>query len=629
MTDLPNWVTDVSAGKVDRLPHISVPGLNDRPLAPEIIRLATEFLEQFLRNVVRAVMGFFPGGDTAFNILSQWGEDLHDNIQGFITQLNQIGDIFNGLVVVPFNAAVAHVADWFQENVFRKINIETLFSGADLSITPDDFEPGLAILAAGIDGAGKTISQFLDGLRNALTIGAPTSGVTVDEVTFAASAIKTKVVDTSDSVATVRNRADKVKNRPWWESPSPFEEVSVPRVLLQPRLNPSTLVYDKPDVTLADGTLHLIPVRMRDSQVINEVGLLVLGDDPPPTALYLGLFTVDPVTGAHALIHDFGDVKGDIDTGPEMLYEQRFQTGVDILGPAGDVFSVGILPIGDSFRVAGVMRDQIITAFTLYPQSSTEVVTGQSSMPTDVDDADMDHTFGYRVYVSVGQTFTDAPEDETLLTLNETFNVPPTNSWSSPSWVRFLTASAKLYVDSSGGIRAGTTGVAGGDSTFWGAGLATTKLNTDDQSVELTIGDNTWSTGAYNHVTMRGYVRCKSDGSTGACMHIDSNGTGAGLGRVRIANTTAMSGIGTVRATVTGLTIASGDRFRLEAVGDTYTVYQNDVAIPGATWTDTGGAVVPVGKTWRYVGWGHGERTTVGSFWRMAALDEWTARDVA
>lgn len=629
MTDLvPDWATGVSAGKVSELPHISYPGLNDRPLAPEIFDIIRQFLENFLRKVVEAFLGNFPGGDTAFNLLSQFGEDLNNLVTGFQTMLNQIGDIFNGLVVTPFNAAMGHIADWFQVNVWQKLNVETLFNGVDLSITPDDFEPGLAVLTAAIDGTGKTIAHFLDGLRNALTIGAPTSNVTVDEVTFAASEIKSKVVVASDSTITVANRADKAKNRPWWESASPFEEVSVPRVLLQPRPNAGLTAFEKPAVTLADGTLYLIPARMRDNQVINEVGILSLGDDPPPTALYLGLFTVDPITGEQTLVYDFGDVKGDIDTGAEMLYEQRFQTTYDILGPAGDVYSLGILPIGDSFRVAGVQREQIITSFTLYPQSSTEVVTSQTSMPASVDDADMDHTFDYRVYASIGQTFTAAPEDETLLTLLETFPVSNTSNWSSPSWLKFLSFNAKFYVDT-GDIRGGTTGGATGTANFRASALATTKLNTDDQSVELTIGDNTWNSNAYGNITMRGYVRCKADGTTGVAMHVDSNGTAAGAARVRIANVTDMVSLGTVQATVTGLTAVEGDRFRLEAVGDTYQVYQNDDAIPGASWTDTGAAVAPVGKTWRYVGFGSGERTTLGNFFGIAGLDQWVGKDIA
>lgn len=103
-----------SAGRVNALPN-TVDGLGDRALAPEILQLIGEFLERFLQNVVRAVMGVFPGGDTAFNILSQWGEDLDNQIQTFITQFNQIGDIVTGLIVVPINDMVSDFNDWWQD----------------------------------------------------------------------------------------------------------------------------------------------------------------------------------------------------------------------------------------------------------------------------------------------------------------------------------------------------------------------------------------------------------------------------------------------------------------------------------------------------------------------------------
>lgn len=446
------------------------------------------------------------------------------------------------------------------------------------------------------------------------------------------STVRTAAVTASESTITLASLSSQPKNRPWFESPSPFEEVSVPRVLLGPRLDPGTLTYVVPDVTLVDGTGHFIPVRMRDDGIVNEVGLLVLGDDPPPTALYLQLLLVDQASGEHTLIYDFGDIKGDIDTGAESLYEQRWQTDSDILVQAGEVYSVGILPVGGDFRVAGVMREQILTAFTLYPQSSTETLAGLSSLPSTVDEADFNHTFGYRVYVSVGQAFVDLPEDETLLTLTETFNVPNTSSWSSPAWARFFSTHATLYVDS-GKVLTGTVDVPLGDANYWGSALATTKLNTDNQSVELTIGAGPggggWMSGAYGHGTKRGYLRCKADGTSGACLHVDSDGTEGGA-RVRIASITDLHSIGTVQATVTGLTAAIGDTFRIDAVGEDYRVYHNDVELDtDPLWTDAGNSTVPVGKSWRHVGWGGFERTTIGVYHRIAGLDKWIGKDIS
>ncbi|BBY65018.1 hypothetical protein [Mycolicibacterium helvum] len=60
---------------------------------------------------------------------------------------------------------------------------------------------------------------------------------------------------------------------------------------------------------------------------------------------------------------------------------------------------------------------------------------------------------------------------------------------------------------------------------------------------------------------------------------------------------------------------------------DTYQCYYNDVAISGAVWSDPT-EIVPVGKTWRYVGMGTGQYTTVGAYYYVAGINQWIGKDL-
>lgn len=503
-----------------------------------------------------------------------------------------------------------------------------------------------------------TWNRIVSGYHRTTTTTA--SAADVEEVMIS---VGSEILVAQEATITLANQANAPRNVPFWVSPNRFEEVSFPRAMLQPvptigsggggatstgsGLNgidanwnaeerdavqghthtaPShshVMGFAKPLYTIPAGTLALTAITMTQDRLINVGRFLAGGDTPPSTALYVGLYSIDPATGTQTLVYDYGDQKGNISTGTD-LYETALNLPADMLADAGAMFALGILPVGGSFTVGAIRRQPISTAAVIYPKAATELVTGQTALPATVADASMSHTATHRIWVSLGQAVESVPEDNSPVTLSMTFDVADTSSWSSPSFTQSGTANSKFAV-ADGQIFGDAPTVLFGDNTYWRSALCLTSVHTNDHMAEITLGTG-WDDAAYGYATDRAYVRCNSAGTSGVCLHVDATG---GTVRVRIANIANMVSIGTVRATVTGLPYALGDRFRIEAVGNTYQAYRNDVAIPGAVWVDDGN-VVPTGKAWRRHGFGSGVRCTNGFTRNVPAhIDRYRAADVA
>lgn len=508
------------------------------------------------------------------------------------------------------------------------------------------------------DDVRDTWNKVVGGYRRTTVTGQTSADV--EEVMIS---VGQEILVAQESTITLANQQNAPRNVPFWVSPNRFEEVSFPRALLQPvptigsggggstRTGSGLGVLDanwnaeerdavqghthsapshthvmgfaKPLYTIPAGTLALTAVTMTQDRLVNVARFLAGGGTPPSTALYVGIYSIDPATGTMTLVYDYGDQKGNINTGAD-LYETALTLPNDVLVDAGSMFAVGILPVGGSFAVGAVRRQPISTAALVYPAAATELVSGQSSLPSTVANGSMDHTSTHRIWVSLGQAVDSVPEDNSPVTLTMTFNVANTSNWSSPSFQQYGNASSNFTVDN-GQIYGGGPTVLFGDVTYWRSALCLTPVHTNDHMAEITLGTG-WDDNAYGYATDRAYVRCNSSGTSGVCLHVDATG---GAVRVRIATTTDLVSIGTVRATVSGIPYVVGDRFSIRAVGNVYQAYRNDDPIPGAVWTDSGN-VVPIGKAWRRTAFGSGSRCTNGfTRYAPAHIDSFKAADLA
>lgn len=566
--------------------------------------------------------------------LASAGQDIRDAIVNAITGGSGTGhstaDVIAALLNIP----------------------QHLISGLE-----DDLADAGDAIADVWDDVRDTWNKVVGGYRRTTVTGQTSSDV--EEVMIS---VGQEILVAQESTITLANQANAPRNVPFWVSPNRFEEVSFPRALLQPVPTYSmsalstgagsgltvldanwgaeerdavrghthsvtggglSVVYNKPLYGIPAGTLALTAVTMTQDRLINVGRFLAGGGTPPATALYVGIFSIDPATGLMTLVYDYGDQKGNINTGAD-LYETALNLPNDMLADAGAMFALGILPVGGAFSVGAVRRQPISTAAVIYPKAATELVSGLSSLPATVADAEMTHTATHRIWVSLGQAVESVPEDNSPVTLSMTFNVANTSSWSSPSFTQYGNASSNFTVDT-GQIYGGGPTVLFGDVTYWRSALCLTPVHTNDHMAEITLGTG-WDDNAYGYSTDRAYVRCNASGTSGVCLHVDATG---GAVRVRIANISDLVSLGTVRATVAGIPYVVGDRFSIRAVGNVYQAYRNDDPIPGAVWTDSGN-VVPVGKAWRRTAFGSGSRCTNGFVRYVPAhIDSFKAADLA
>lgn len=615
---------------------------------------------QAIRDAIANALGHAGTGHTSANILTYLQNIPQTVVNGLgdlNTLTNQIRDILAGLVVTPIDSTVQAIKDWYTGVVGKTQN---LTSGGTLPPTSVDSAAGGTSLGQDLL---DTWNKIVGGYRRTAATGQTSADV--EEVMMS---VGQEILVAQESTITLANQANAPRNVPLWVSPNRFEEASFPRALLQPvpsigsggsgttgigsgltvldanwnaeerdavkahtHSTPShshALSYVKPTFTIPDGTLALTAITMTQDRLVNVSRFLAGGGTPPSTALYIGLYAIDPATGTMTLVYDYGDQKGNINTGAD-LYETALNLPADMLADAGAMFAVGILPVGGSFAVAGVRRQPIVTASVIYPVAATELVSRQSSLPATVDNSSMSHTATHRIWVSLGQAVESIPEDNSPVTLTMTFNVSNTSAWSSPSFQQYGNASSNFTVKD-GNIYGGGPTVLFGDVSYVRSALCLTPVHTNDHMAEITLGTG-WDDDAYGYATDRAYVRCNSAGTSGVCLHVDATG---GAVRVRIATITNLTSIGTVRATVSGIAYAVGDRFSIRAVGNVYTAYRNDSPIldgngDPVAWTDSGNTV-PVGKAWRRTAFGSGSRATNGfSHYEPAHIDAFKAADLA
>lgn len=450
-----------------------------------------------------------------------------------------------------------------------------------------------------------------------------------------------------ESAITLANLANAPRTVPFWVSPNPFEDVAFPRADLEREFTASSPTGDPsgsalgatwnssaasnynshthsftaglvdPTISIGAGTLALITVRTIQDRIYNTIGFVTNGASPPAT-VYAGLYTVDAVTGTMSLFYDFGNISASIAVGVG-LTDTRVNTTSDIIATAGDLWAVGLLPIGAAMTVASIRKATINTVSGVYPRFATATLGSQTVLPSSVSDASQaDAT--ERLWACVGQAI--AP-DTSPITLVETFNVADTSAWSPASWNKFNGSNTSVGINSGRAYEANPTAFV--SVNYMSSRLHKTQLHTDDHAAEITIGSG-WDSGHYGEVTDRAYVRMRANGTTGVCMHVDFDGSNA---RVRIATVTNMTSIGTVRATSSGaLPAVVGDRFRIEAAGNVFTCYRNDAVIASATWTDSG-AVTSTGSNFRSVGFGTGAAGNVfGSADHAAFIDYFTGYDL-
>lgn len=345
-------------------------------------------------------------------------------------------------------------------------------------------------------GSGRLInlsawaSQLRSDASNAINSAAQATVTATTAQTSAATAVTT-VRTVQQSIVTLASRNNAPSNVPAWESPSPFLDVSFPWFMLlassvhhhadsyyvtggngsNANLHGSvgSVVSDSNYVTATAGTLVLAAVRLRSDRIINEVTFIC---GTPPPHVYVGLFQVSADTGAAALIYDFGDQFAAIPGGGIV----ELMTSMDLSGTAGDLFYVGILPIGGDLPLGAVLETlpTFDVSSTMLPKHITSQVGSLSSTPATI--AASPANWPGEVWVGVGQTTGSSYDADARYSYDDDFERG--NGALGSSWIQYGSA---CTISSGVVLFYGSTD---GRSAY----QYLNPLNTDNQKISVVVG---------------------------------------------------------------------------------------------------------------------------------------------
>ncbi len=551
-------------------------------------------------------------------------------VSGLVGALQSAADNLQGLVNAVGGKAGAFLADVIER--LKNLNPFGIFDAIGIgnigSLPAIDLHQVLD-LPDMLGDLGDNVADVFDDLRdgwNRMWAGffrqPGATGKTAADVETVMVSISSDIILAQDSTITLANLANAPRNVPLWISPNPFEDVAYPRSEIEPsitytmsgRTNNNTVATDihnhnlgtlavvnpvdnLPVFTIPDGTMYATTVSCTYNRIYNEVGFINDGGAVPPTAVYLGLYQIDPATGDRTRVYDFGNVRPLLVTGALDLYDQRFTMAADFVAAAGDHYELAILPIGGPLNVVGKRRKGIVTPTTFYPIAATEFRTGQTALPASYASSDLNHTSLYRMFGAMSQALGEP--DTSPITLNETFNYGNTNNWQSASWNKF---GYNLAIVGGSECRAHLD--SGPNGVYRASRLAKTTMHQDDHEATIRTNGGWSGLSQSNGANCRVYVRCRNTGAEGVVLLVDGNANDV---RLRIATVaTDLVTPPTVRVTAPAVVTIDGvnpDDWTLKAVGNVYTAYHNGVEVPGCNWTDSTG-IVGINKNYRSVGFG-------------------------
>lgn len=509
---------------------------------------------------------------------------LEDIIGGIQRTLNQIGDIFNNVVVTPINNVVSSVKDWFLGLIGFRSNV-----GEQLD------------------------NQFVE-IENQGTFISALEGSLQEKASF----------------------YDIPSMQPLWMSTNPLEDVSLPRVLLDNHTkkvnlwgqgngrsrNPNMLnINGTPDLahtyepffSAIENHVEVAYLRVSFDRIYNQVSFII---GPGSTAIPATYAVVGKMLTSGALQPLFKSEN----LGPLMsLAKHQFvlQMNKDLQARQGEIWFVALFQTGviaSALRpYAGVEMHDIAAPPLVFPNKMSSQIQLQFNQPSQ--------GWTYQnggVFIVEGnmprdrQLFTDNWVPWVSLGTSVNTGPPPALTWTDnfdrPNQIGY--GSNWALIGSGQGIEGGTAAIQGGSDGLRMAQWAF-PLNYDDVQVEgRAVGTN--SSGAPTTL----FCRMGQSRSRGVGFQFNSN-------RVELYSFNSTYPNGVVSRASASVSVPNGSLLRVSAIDNIYTAYVNDV--PVLQWVDAN-LVMPQGKANRF--WGFGISRTFPGI-NSAAWDWVRAYDMA
>lgn len=195
--EAPDWVTSTPGASIHNLPTKQDLTF---PFTPQqLLEIGGQLIEQFLRRVVEAVVGFFvPGAGPAFDQLFDWAHDLGTAAWGAFNQVGQLISDIGGHVIGDVSAALNGAVNGLASLVNNLLHN----AGAVIGSIPQTIVTGLngalSALTSGVAAATQFVQQVIDAILGALR-GIPVIGGLIPDLN---KAVKANKVDQQNATIT-------------------------------------------------------------------------------------------------------------------------------------------------------------------------------------------------------------------------------------------------------------------------------------------------------------------------------------------------------------------------------------------------------------------------------------------
>lgn len=328
--------------------------------------LARKFADTFagedqLGEVIDTIVGAVGSGIAD---LAEWVANVPLMVQKMV---NQVVDIFNGVIVTPINNAIQGVIDWWN----------------------------------GLWGFRQETEERREETENTVN----NQGVIIRGIT-------------DDLVGTAKID-DVPNNLPMWQSLSPLEDPSFPRYAIH--TGQKNGAWYKPDIN----RMEIAFIRAPRTRTYNRVGCIVDNSVQAGGEMHLVVYRLQD-DGSLTLLAQTGDVAA---TMTAARTEVRANLDDDIMAQAGEYLAVGILQIwtrspDEAPRfLAGLESDTIaVPPGTYPPQINALTASGLTEAPDNITSGELDFTQRWIPWVCLGEAIPD--QADRPLSYRDTFDRP-------------------------------------------------------------------------------------------------------------------------------------------------------------------------------------------------------------
>lgn len=522
------------------------------------IGFLVEKIDKVIKDIAHAITGVVGGGLSA---IGTWVEDF---VKGVNRTVNQIGEVFRGLVVTPINNIVSGVRDWFL-GLWQK-------------------------------GKGGKVEETFD---RAEQQGKKITGL--DEN-------KAEIVDVPNNIG-------------MWMTLNPLEDPTFPRFFLNRSVksvgdktssdshaafgthNHSVISNRDPFYLPAKGRMELGYIRVPRNRSYNTVGIIV-GAESNPCPMYVAVYHMRN-SGALECVWVSGNISGLI-TSQKTEYrmdlteivggEEQLKT---LLAEGGDYVAVGVLQTGNGNvrGIAGIEMDSVAIPAGIIPKKQNAMFVAGSNPPDEIPGAfvDFDNST-YAPWFCMGQKLSNDPPPK--IRLGPDFFDRPDGGLG----VNWATRGSIGITDGAAGVRGGSDGVR---SALW-----VRPTNFDDHGVEVIV-KNESSAGPRSCVILR-----SNNMFTRGLVYMWNRESRA------FARCIGENNFQMINETYQGTGIRSGSRLKVIASGSAYYAYLNGEQI--GAWNPPDPENFPIGPEYRFVGMASARLLYVNS----PAIEEWQAFDL-